>query len=263
MGFFEDITLGRHAPGSSLIHRFDPRLKLLFFPVLIIFSFSTGSISRLCALSLFALLLLLLSRIEARIWLRGILALRWLFLSILLLHIFFSPGRTLFGTEWISLDGLIRGGMVCAQLALAVLFSSMLTLTTSPVELSSALTSIITPFRRFRFPVDDLSRHLLLVLHFIPILRDEGVTVAAQSPLLKKDRCRISPKERGKAIAAFLDRLLERLFDRADAMARDVASGKDFYDRPVPLRPFWPVSPSDAVALSLFSMIFFLLGILR
>jgi energy-coupling factor transport system permease protein len=249
MGLLDDITLGRYEPRESILHRLDPRLKLCGLPALVIAVFAGQSPSRLCALALLATVLILLTRIEWRIWWRGLWMLRWLFLFTLLLHLFFSPGKTLWGIGWLSQDGLLRGMLVCAQLVLAVFFSSLLTLTTSPREVAGALAAVLSPLARFGFPVRDTSMLLLLVLHFVPIMREEAIGVLERSSAEGVDLSHAPLIERGRALGRMTAPLLLRLVDRADALARSVAAGEDVVGTSVELTPFWPPRSPDLIAM--------------
>jgi energy-coupling factor transport system permease protein len=226
MALIDDITLGRFVPGDSLLHRLDPRLKLAGLPILVIAAFAAHTAGQRLALVLLAATLILLAGGHWRFFLRGLWALRWLFLCTVLLHLLFSPGRTLFGSVWLSHDGLLRGLQVCEQLALAVLFSSLLTLSTSPPELAAALSSLLLPLARFGLPARELSLLLLLVLHFIPILREEALAQLALSRSAGANPARGRLLERGQAVGRMVAPLLLRLVDRADRLALAVAAGR-------------------------------------
>jgi energy-coupling factor transport system permease protein len=238
MALIDDITLGRFVPGDSLLHRLDPRLKLAGLPILVIAAFAAHTAGQRLALVLLAATLILLAGGHWRFFLRGVWALRWLFLCTVLLHLLFSPGRTLFGSVWLSHDGLLRGLQVCEQLALAVLFSSLLTLSTSPPELAAALSSLLLPFARFGLPARELSLLLLLVLHFIPILREEALAQLALSRSAGTNPARGRLLERGQAVGKMVAPLLLRLVDRADRLARAVAAGRPVVEELPPLPPY-------------------------
>jgi energy-coupling factor transport system permease protein len=245
MGLLDDITLGRFEPRESILHRLDPRLKLCGLPLLVIAVFAAHDPLRLGGLALLAAVLILLSGIECSTWWRGLWILRWLFLFTLLLHLFLSPGRTLLGVAWLSHDGLLRGALVCSQLALAVLFSSLLTLTTSPRDVAGACASLLSPLERFGFSVRESAILLLLVLHFVPILREETIGLIESSRNEGIDPSQGSLVARGLAVGRMIAPLLLRLVDRADALAGSVASGEDAIDDGIELRPFWPPRSAD------------------
>lgn len=264
MALIDDITLGRFIPGNSLLHRLDPRLKLAGLPILVIAAFAAQTAGQRLALALLAAALILLAGGHWRFFLRGLWVLRWLFLCTVLLHLLFSPGRTLFGSLWLSLDGLLRGLQVCEQLALAVLFSSLLTLSTSPPELAAAVSCLLRPFARFGLPDRELSLLLLLALHFIPILREEALAQLAANRVMGENPARGRLLERGQAVGRMVAPLLLRLVDRADRLALAVAAGEPVVEALPSLPPF--PRPRGADVLFLLTVVLCLLvifGILR
>lgn len=250
MGLLNDLTLGRYERGDSPLHRLDPRVKLCGLPLLVVAAFAGGSPLRLAVLALLAAGLVSLSGVGWRVWWRGVWVLRWLFLFTLLLHLLFSPGRTLWGVAWLSLDGLLLGGEVCARLALAVLFSSLLTLTTPPGEVARSFAALLSPLGRLGLPVRDVAMQLLLVLHFVPVLREEALAVLERFRAEGADPGRGPLVARGRVVGRMLAPLLLRLVDRADALARALAAGEDPVGLSVPLAPFWPPRALDLFALA-------------
>jgi energy-coupling factor transport system permease protein len=248
MPALDDITLGRYIAGSSLLHRLDPRVKLIAVPLLIIASFARPGMGRLEGLAVFAAGLILLSGIGWRTWWRGLWIFRWLFLFTVLLHLCLSPGRTLWGQTWLSLDGLLHGLEVCSQLALAVIFSSLLTLTTTPHELAAAFACLFSPLGRFGFPVQEATMLLLLVLHFIPILREEATRTFARGREEGLDLSRGTLLERGRALGRMISPLVLSLVERADRIALAVAAGEDVVGQPMALKPFRSFGMADLAA---------------
>lgn len=223
----EDLLLGRYVPGQSLLHRFDIRLKLILIFSLIVAAFASVHVGALSALTVLALLLARGCGLPKGSWWRGLLIFRWLFLFTLLLHVLFSPGRTLFGMAFLSHDGLLHGLRVIWQLALAVVLSSVLTLTSSPVALARGMTALAEPLQVLRVPVARAGDFLLLILHFLPLLRDElaharaagGTRPSGLSVRLRLVRDSLAP-------------LLMRLADRAEDMAQALARGERLGEEP-------------------------------
>jgi energy-coupling factor transport system permease protein len=238
MAVLDDFALGTYHPGDSFLHRLDPRLKLLGFPVLVIAAFSGGA-SRLVVLGAVGLLFLLVGGISWRRWWRGMRALRWLLLFTILIHLFFSPGRTLWGVGWLSRDGLDLGVLTSARLVLAVTFSSFLTLTTAPRELAAAAAAMLAPFPRLRVPVHEAILLFLLVLRFIPILREEAAAEFEAAGAAGRNPGQGSLTERARTLGQMVSPLLLRLVDRADGLAVAAARGDDVWGgRDLPrLRP--------------------------
>jgi energy-coupling factor transport system permease protein len=215
------LLQGRGAPVDSLLRRLDPRVKLFLLPLLVITVFAPPSLPRLAVLLLLALLLILLSQVGSAAFWRPLYMLRWLFLFTVLLHLFFTPGRTLLGLSWLSMDGLLAGLLICLQLTLAVTFSSLLTMTTPPEELVNGGVSLLLPLRRFGLPVERGGALLLLTLQFIPVFGEEAVRLLAA-----KEQGATSLGGRLKALLVFLESLLLRLVERAESMATARAAGQ-------------------------------------
>jgi len=248
MALIDDITLGRFVPGSSSLHRLDPRFKLIGLPILVIAAFAAETGVQRLALAVVAGVLILSAGGHWRFFLRGVLALRWLFLCTVLLHLLFSPGRTLFGSAWFSLDGLLRGMLVCEQLALAVLFSSLLTLSTAPQELAAAVSSLMAPLGRFGVPVKELSLLLLLSLHFIPILREEALAQVAAGRSGEDRAAGGSLLGRARTAGRMVAPLLLRLVDRADRLALSMAAGEPVVEE-ISLPAFCSIRREEALFL--------------
>jgi energy-coupling factor transport system permease protein len=225
----DDLMLGRYVSGDSPLHRLDARLKLCVLPLFAVASFATAVPARLAALVFCFITFFLLSGLPWRLALRSLRSLRWLLLFTLLLHLFLTPGRTLFGFEFLSYDGLLRGLTVSVQLLLAMAFSSLLTLTTSVEALAAAVAALLLPLRRLGLPVTEPIRLGQLVLRFIPLLREETALQVAAFRARGEELGQGSLTARGRLAARMLAPLILGLVDRADALARtSVAAGESF-----------------------------------
>lgn len=242
------MTEGAYRPGNSFLHRADPRVKLLLLLGLVVCLFSASNPQRLLLISC---LWFVAAGGSVKglydVW-RIIKLLRWLLFFTLIVHLFFTPGHTLFGTRWISYDGLLRGLMINMQLVLAVLFSLLLAWTTSPEAMASGLTSLLAPLQKLRIPVKEAGGMLMLVLHFFPLIQGEVA-------MLKSER-----KQKGSgAMSGFrgwvenLEPLLNRLFDRADQLAKDIVSGTQSLET---------TNNQDNLALDRLSLLMSFLGLL-
>lgn len=213
------MNWGVYRPGDSLLHRLDPRLKLCLLPMLMAAIFSAPGSIRLLLL---AGLWLLGARALGSGWReirRLLLMIRWLLLGTLLLHLLFTPGRTLFGTTWLSYDGLLRGLQVDMQLVLALLFALLLSWTTRPEALIWGLSWMLQPLQRFKLPVQEAAELLSLVFYFLPRIQQERSALAQASST--------TDRRPGLQVwAGQLDALLGRLFLRAEQLAQDIAQGR-------------------------------------
>ncbi len=215
---------GIYRGGNSWLHRFDPRLKLLLMLGLVACLFSATSPLRLLLIFLFWISAASFCRGGLRDSLKVFKLMRWLLLFALLLHLFLTPGRTLFGSRWLSYDGLLRGLLIDSQLLLAIFLSLLLAWTTRPEVLAWAFSRLLSPLQRLRVPVREAAELLLLVLHFFPLIQAEVAD-------LKKQRL---PREKGlllriRGAADMIGPLLFRLVERADQLAAEIVSGKESF----------------------------------
>lgn len=215
MTWFDDLPLGRHAPGDSPIHRLDPRAKLLAVALLLSGSFFRGS-----ALSLLPCLPLLLYALGASgvgfgYFLKSFSALWSLLLFGALLHAVTTPGRPLWptpvlGVAW-TREGWEAGLKVAAQLALAMGYASLLTLTTPPEELVAGLSSLFAPLGRLGLPVKEFYNSVLIALQLLPALGKEFDAVLAARP-------------KGQPFVRTLEEVLRRLLRQATALRQDAGA---------------------------------------
>lgn len=178
MKFLRDLTLGHYYPTDSAIHSLDPRVKLigLFLSGITLFT-----LDKLWGLALFFLAALWLTRcshLPLTTVLRGLRPFGWLFLLTACLQLFFTSGQPVvpfdLGPLNVTREGIHQAIRIGGQLALFILFSSILTLTTSPMELLRALEKFGSPLTRVRIPVPDLCLAMLLCIRFLPILGQEA-----------------------------------------------------------------------------------------
>lgn len=219
------MTDGVFRPGNGFLYRLDPRIKLVLLVALIVCLFSADTLLRpllICAVWL--LLAASAGRGLADLWKIGRM-LRWLLLFTLILHLFFTPGKTLFGLVWLSYDGLMRGLLIDIQLLMAVAFSLLMSWTTPPEALTRGLESLLAPLKLVRVPVREVTALLLLVLHFIPLIK--GVVAEEKVALNGTSMKGLSAL---RLWALRLEPILIRLFDRADQLALDIASGRQQVD---------------------------------
>ena len=246
-----DIATGSYRCGDSFLHRVDSRVKLLLLIGLVACLFSSASWQRpLLILFLWLALAGTTSNGIGDLW-RIVKMLRWLLFFTLVVHLLFTPGRTMFGTSWLSYDGLLRGAMINIQLLLAVLFSLLLAWTTRPEALAAGLTTMLKPLQRFKLPVHEAGGMLLLVLHFFPHIQHE-VQVLKSSRTVDADGLLAGLK----SWVGCVEPLLTRMFDHADTLAYNIVSGTNVVDSITATRLF---DRSALVAVTLGAVLVLLL----
>ena len=220
----DTFSAGIYREGDSLLHRFDPRLKLLLMFGLVACVFSATSFERLLLIFLIWIVAASCCKAGLSDSLNILKMMRWLLLFALLLHLCLTPGRTLFGTRWLSYDGLLNGLLIDAQLLLAIFLSLLLAWTTRPESLAWAVAWLLSPLQKLRIPVRETVGLLMLVLHFFPLIQ---VELAEQKKQFVPTGSGLL--ERIKVMTEMVGPLLFRLVERADQLAVDIASGDESF----------------------------------
>jgi energy-coupling factor transport system permease protein len=234
MKFLQDITLGQYLPGDSFLHRLDPRSKFISLLLLMIITFLIKAFLALALLGAIFFLALILSGLPWAYVFRGARSFLWLFLFTAVVHLFFTPGPSLpffpLGFVDVTWPGLGKGVFVASQLFLAIMISSLMTLTTSPLRLAHGLEKLLTPLKRFHVPVEDFSMMTMLAIKFIPILLGETNRIMKAQSARGVDLESGNFIRRAKNIVPILTPLFHSVFQRADdlaiaLMARGYVSG--------------------------------------
>ncbi|NLM38466.1 MAG: energy-coupling factor transporter transmembrane protein EcfT [Firmicutes bacterium] len=219
---FKNITIGQYIPGNSVIHRLDPRTKILGAVLLIAMLFLVDSVwgYLLAGLAIFAVIYL--SEIPIKVVLRG---LRPLFVILLLtvsLHLFMTEGDPIFNVRFlnrITWQGLNRGVLMGVRLALLVMGTSLLTLTTSPINLTDGIESLLSPGKRIGVPAHELAMMMTIALRFIPTLLEEAEKIMKAQMARGADFQSGNLVQRAKSLIPLLVPLFVNAFRRADDLA--------------------------------------------
>jgi len=170
-----DITLGQYFPGESPLHQMDARVKivLLFFYIIAVFLFDNNI--NYALMTGFALSLIILSRLPMGMVLKSVKPLWWIILFSFLMHIFSTPGESLVKVWILDItgEGILKGFIISLRLVLLILVSSLLMFTTSPLKLTDALESLMSPLKRVGFPAHELAMMMTIAMRFIPTLLEE------------------------------------------------------------------------------------------
>ena len=170
------LIFGRYMPGDSLIHRLDPRAKLLASFYFIGIIFLANNWQTYALLAVFTLLAVFLSKVDFKFFIRGIRPLIWLILFTVALQVLFTSGGATYwswGIFNITEFGVMNGLFIFCRFVLIIFMSTLLTLTTPPLELSDAIEYLLRPLKAVRFPVHEISLMLSIALRFVPTLMDE------------------------------------------------------------------------------------------
>jgi energy-coupling factor transport system permease protein len=221
MALFKSITIGQYIPGNSTIHRLDPRTKIIGTVLLIVLLFMVDTFWGYALAALAIAAIVHLSEIPPRLVLRG---LRPLFVILLLtvsLHLFMTEGDPIF-RFWIvevTWQGLSRGIMMGVRLALLVMGTSLLTLTTSPINLTDGIEGLLKPGKRIGIPAHELAMMMTIALRFIPTLLEEAEKIMKAQMARGADFQGGGLLQRAKSLIPLLVPLFVNAFRRADELA--------------------------------------------
>ncbi|RKQ33925.1 energy-coupling factor transporter transmembrane component T family protein [Oceanobacillus halophilus] len=170
------LILGRYFPGDSILHQMDARAKLLAGIYFIFVLFIANNWLSYVLLWLFTFFVMRLSGVKFRVYFRGVRPLIWLIIFTVFLQILFTAGGEIYidwGPITISEFGLINGVYIFSRFVMIIFISTVVTLTTKPIDLTDAINYLLHPLRRLKVPVDEISLMLSISLRFIPNLLDE------------------------------------------------------------------------------------------
>lgn len=216
-----NITIGQYFPGNSMIHRMDPRVKILLVLLYLVEVFVFSSAAAYTVLTGAALVWIFISGVPASMMIRSLKPLWWIILFTFVIHMFSHPGTPL-ANVWIftiTQEGIRQGGFICLRLVLLILTSSLLTFTTSPLKLTDAIESLLSPFRRFGMPAHELAMMMTIALRFIPTLIEETDKIMKAQQSRGADFTTGNLPARLKHMVPILVPLFLAAFRRADELA--------------------------------------------
>lgn len=170
-----DITLGQYYPEQSVIHRLDARTKILGTLLYIIEVFLVNSFAGFGLVILALGILIGISRVPVRFIFKGLKAVVFIILLTFVLNLFMFDGTVLWHWKFLTItyEGLYRSCFMALQLILLIIGTSMLTLTTKPMELTDGLEKLLKPFDRLGLPSHEIALMMSIALRFIPTLLEE------------------------------------------------------------------------------------------
>ena len=217
-----DIPLGQYYPGDSAIHRMDPRCKLILTIVYIVGVFLIGNLPGYLLALAFLWMTVRISGIRFSYLMRGLRPLRFILIFTFVLNVLFAQGSTvLFQLGFLTLtrEALEAAVYFSLRLVFLVMGTSVLTLTTSPVQLTDALEHLMHPLARFGFPAHELAMMMTIALRFIPTLLEEADKIQKAQMARGADFETGNLLARAKALIPLLVPLFVSSFRRANDLA--------------------------------------------
>ena len=218
----DNMIIGRYVPGSSLLHKMDPRAKLSLVFLFVCIVFIANNTVTYTILGAYTLLLVALSRVQPRFLFNGLKPILFLIVFTFLLHIFFTKeGEILWDFGWLEIyeGGLRQGIYISLRFTFLILITTLLTLTTSPISLTDGLEQMLSPFKKVKLPVHELALMMSISLRFIPTLMDETGKIMKAQAARGVDFTTGPIKERIKSVVPLLVPLFVSSFKRAEELA--------------------------------------------
>ena len=218
----KDITLGQYFPGNSPVHRMDPRTKLILLVAYIVALFSAENWISYGVVLLFLGVTIAISTIPLKAIVSGMKPLVMILIFTGVLNVFFTTGEDVALKVWvisIYWEGIVRALFMMARILMLITGTFLLTYTTSPIALTDGLEALLSPLKKLRLPVHELSMMMCIALRFIPTLIEETDKIMSAQKARGADFECGKLIQRVKALVPILVPLFISAFRRADELA--------------------------------------------
>ena len=217
----KDITLGQFFPGNSIVHRLDPRFKLVLMMVMMVVLVMIQRAIPLTLMFVFVAAAVAASKISLKLIMRSLRPLLIMVLFTSLLNIFFTPGREIWRIWFfrITYEGIVFSVVMAVRITLLIAGTSLLTYTTSPIMLTEAIERLLSPLKKIGAPVGELAMMMTIALRFIPTLLDETERIMAAQKARGADLESGNMLKRIRAFVPVLVPVFVGALKRADELA--------------------------------------------
>ncbi len=216
-----DITLGQYIPGDSVVHRMDPRMKILLTLGFTVILFVANNISAVVAAGMFPLVAAVFSHISYNVIVRSFKPLLPFILFTVILNLFYVGGDPIveFWVIKITWQGLHVSAIMSLRIIFMLIGGSLLTFTTSPILLTDAIERLMGPLKKIRVPVHEIAMMMTIALRFIPTLIEETNKIMNAQKARGADMEQGNLVQRIRALIPILIPLFVSAFKRADELA--------------------------------------------
>ena len=218
-----DITFGQYVEGDSLIHRLDPRVKIVLSFLYIVMIFLAESVSAFALLFVASAVFMLMTGIPLKLFIRAMRPLIFIIVFTAVINLFFMTGEhVVFEYRFIRVyrEGIINACLIVLRILMLIVSTSVfLTYTTTPLALTDALEQLLNPLKKIKVPVHEFSMMMTIALRFIPTLIDETQKIINAQTARGADFSSGGLIKRGRALIPILIPLFISAFRRADELA--------------------------------------------
>ncbi|MBE6955443.1 MAG: energy-coupling factor transporter transmembrane protein EcfT [Ruminococcaceae bacterium] len=217
----KDVTLGQYFPGDSLLHRLDPRTKLIMVVFYIAALFTAKWYISYALVLIFLAAAIKISTVRLKVILKGVKPLLFVIILTALLNLFYTPGREIvsFWIFKITWEGIQSAVLMALRIVMLIAGTFLLTYTTSPILLTDGLENLLNPLKKIRVPVHELAMMMSIALRFIPTLIEETDKIISAQKSRGADFESGNLIKRAKALVPILVPLFISSFRRADELA--------------------------------------------
>ena len=217
----KDITLGQYFPGETIVHKTDPRAKILIALIYIVITFCVSNFWGYLALFAFVAMCIYISKIPPIFVVKGLKPIMVFIIITGLFNLFLTSGEVVWqlGFLKITKEGIRFAAFMVLRLTFLIFGTSLLTLTTSPLSLTDGMEHLLKPFKKIGVPAHELSMMMSIALRFIPTLMEETDKIMKAQAARGADFETGSLVQRAKAMIPILVPLFISAFRRADELA--------------------------------------------
>lgn len=217
----KDVTLGQYFPGNSLIHRLDPRSKLIFTVLYIVVIFLCKQLVSYGLVLATLLVLIGISGVKPKVFLKGMKPVVFIVVFTAILNLFYTDGTVLWSLGFLKIteEGIWKAFFMVLRILMLIASTLLLTYTTSPILLTSGLERLLHPLKKINFPVHELAMMMNIALRFIPTLIQETDKIISAQKARGADFDSGNLMQKAKALIPILIPLFISSFRRAEELA--------------------------------------------
>lgn len=217
----KDITLGQYFPGETVVHKLDPRTKILAVIAYIVITFCIDSFIGYIAIGAFVVTVIALSKIPPLYVVKGIKPIMMFIIITALFNLFLTSGTVVWQWKFLKItyEGIRFAVFMVLRLTFLILGTTLMTLTTSPISLTDGMEALLKPFSKIGIPAHELAMMMSIALRFIPTLMEETDKIMKAQAARGADLENGSILKRAKAMIPILIPLFVSAFRRADELA--------------------------------------------
>ena len=215
----KDITLGQYFPGDTVVHRLDPRTKLILVVLYIIAIFNAKGWGSYLLVTAVTVICMTVSHISPKNIFKGLKPMLFIIALTAILNIFYTQGTPIREGWIVTWEGIERAVKMMLRITLLIVGTFLLTYTTSPMALTDGLELLLKPLNKLKVPVHEMTLMMSMALRFIPTLIEETDKIMSAQKARGADFETGNLIERAKALLPILVPLFVSAFRRADELA--------------------------------------------